>query len=298
MSEKGKHCTKSKEGNMKKTYHVVSFSGGKDSTAMLLHMLELGMPVDEVVNVDTGMEFPEMYRHIAKVRAVVEAAGVKFTRLKADKSFEYYLTRYPIKRRNPELAGVLGCGWPGPRSRWCTGKLKVNVLRKYTRDLRNAHNVIWYIGLAADETGRLARKHNNADDHRHPLTEWGWTEADALKYCYDHGYDWEGLYTLFKRVSCWCCPLQPLEELRKLRRHFPDLWKRLFELDSQQCRRNFNANNSLAQLEARFALEEERVAQGLTINARSKEFKNALAERLEKQECREGEPHGKRESDL
>ena len=29
---------------------------------MLLHMLELGMPVDEVVNVDTGMEFPEMYR--------------------------------------------------------------------------------------------------------------------------------------------------------------------------------------------------------------------------------------------
>ena len=48
---------------MKKPYHIVRFSGGgKDSTAMLLHMLELGMPVNEVVNVDTGMEFPEMYR--------------------------------------------------------------------------------------------------------------------------------------------------------------------------------------------------------------------------------------------
>ena len=183
---------------MKKPYHVVSFSGGKDSTAMLLHMLELGMPVDEVVNVDTGMEFPEMYRHIAKLRTVVETAGVKFTRLKADKSFEYYLTRHPVKRRSPEFAGVLGYGWPWPRLRWCTGTLKTNVLRKYTRDLRNAYNVIWYIGLAADETARLARSHNTADDHRHPLVEWESTEADALRYCYDHGYDWDGLYTLFK----------------------------------------------------------------------------------------------------
>ena len=261
----------------------MSFSGGKDSTAMLLHMLELGMPIDEVVTVDTGMEFPAMYRHIEKVRAVVETAGVKFTRLKADKSFEYYLTRHPVKRRNPEFAGVTGYGWPGPRSRWCTKTLKTNVLRKYARDLLNEYNVLWYIGIAADETARLARKHNNSDDHRHPLAEWGWTEADALKYCYDHGYDWEGLYKLFKRVSCWCCPLQPLEELRQLRRHFPDLWKRLFELDSQQCRPHFISSYSLAQLEARFALEEERVAQGLTIHARSKEFKAALAERLQKE---------------
>ena len=172
------------------------------------------------------------------------------------------------------------------------------MLRKYTGSLRNEYSVIWYIGLAADETARLERNHNTADDHRHPLVEWGWTEAKALKYCYDHGYDWEGLYALFKRVSCWCCPLQPLEELRQLRRHFPDLWARLFELDAQQCRQRFTASNSLTQLEARFALEEERIAQGLTINARSKEFKAALSERLKKQECREGEPHGKRESDL
>ena len=98
---------------MKETYHVASFSGGKDSTAMLLHMLALGMPIDEVVNVDTGMEFPAMYRHIEKVRQVVEQAGVKFTRLKADKTFEYYLTRHPVKRRSPEFMGVIGYGWPG-----------------------------------------------------------------------------------------------------------------------------------------------------------------------------------------
>ena len=271
------------QNESKGVLHAVSFSGGKDSTAMLLHMLALGMPIDEVVNVDTGMEFPAMYRHIEKVRAVVETAGVKFTTLKADKTFEYYLTRHPVKHRNPEFAGVPGYGWPGPRTRWCTGTLKTNVLRKYTRDLRNAHNVIWYVGLAADETARFLRKNNTADDQRHPLAEWGWTEAKALKYCYDHGYDWEGLYKLFKRVSCWCCPLQSLQDLRQLRRHFPDLWARLFELDAQQCRQRFTSSDSLTQLEARFALEEERIAQGLTINARAKEFKDALAERLQKE---------------
>ena len=44
--------------------HVVSLSGGKDSTAMLLLMLERGWPIDAVLNADTGMEFPEMYEHL------------------------------------------------------------------------------------------------------------------------------------------------------------------------------------------------------------------------------------------
>lgn len=269
------------QNESKGVLHVVNFSGGKDSTAMLLHMLELGMPIDEVVNVDTGMEFPAMYRHIEKVRAVVETAGVKFTTLKADKTFEFYLTEVQVNRRNHKLVGVQGYGWPGPRMRWCTSLLKTRVMKAHLKALKAERDVVEYVGLAADEVERAER--NNNKKLVAPLIQWGWTEDDALRYCYDHGYDWEGLYKLFKRVSCWCCPLQPLQELRQLRRHFPDLWERLFELDSRQYRRNFNASNTLAQLEARFALEDERTEQGLTINARSKEFKDALAERLKKE---------------
>ena len=46
---------------MKKPLFVVSCSGGKDSTAMLLLMIERGMPIDMVLVADTGLEFPEMY---------------------------------------------------------------------------------------------------------------------------------------------------------------------------------------------------------------------------------------------
>ena len=34
---------------------------------MLLLMLERGMPIDMVLTADTGMEFPEMYAHLAKL---------------------------------------------------------------------------------------------------------------------------------------------------------------------------------------------------------------------------------------
>lgn len=34
---------------------------------MLLLMIERGMPIDIVLTADTGMEFPEMYDHLAKL---------------------------------------------------------------------------------------------------------------------------------------------------------------------------------------------------------------------------------------
>lgn len=51
--------------------NIVSFSGGKDSTAMLLMMLERGIPIDRVINVDTTKEFPQMYDHINKVQEII-----------------------------------------------------------------------------------------------------------------------------------------------------------------------------------------------------------------------------------
>ena len=247
-------------------YIVASFSGGKDSTAMVLHMIELGEHIDEVVCCDTTMEFPVMYRHIEKVKAVVENAGIKFTMIKAEHDFEYYMYEYQPDRRNGQCANV-GLSWPGMRMRWCTGTFKTRPINAYFKEKQAQYNVIQCIGLAADEAYRLERKHNQQGDHRHPLVEWGWTEADCLKYCYDHGYDWEGLYEVFDRASCWCCPLQGLEDLRKLRKHFPDLWQKLKDMDAKAWTQ-FHPRYSVEDLEMRFQFEEERIAQGLSITNR------------------------------
>ena len=251
----------------KPQYHVVMFSGGKDSTAVLLRMMEQGCRIDEVLCCDTTMEFPGMVNHIAMVRHIVEAKGIKFTMLKAERDFEYYLLEYtPKTRRNLDLPDREGLSWPDAKTRWCTSTLKRNLIRSYIGQLKKRYEVIQYDGLAADEPKRLERKDNL--HRRHPLVEWGWAEADALAYCYSKGYDWEGLYELFPRVSCWCCPLQSLEELRKLRKHFPDLWERLKALDAETWR-DFRPDGwGPAALEKRFDFEAELTASGYSIRDR------------------------------
>ena len=264
-----------------KDYIVASFSGGKDSTAMVLHMIELGEHLDEVVCCDTYKEFPAMYRHIEKVKKVIEDAGIKFTMIKAEHDFDHYMFDREIERRNPDLSHLTGHAWPTVRVRWCTKELKTKPINEYLKQLRSQHNIIQCIGLAADEGYRFDREHNQDPNHRHPLLEWGWTEADCLKYCYDHGHDWEGLYKIFNRVSCWCCPLKSLDEYRKLRKHFPDLWEQLQDMDKRSWNQ-FLKTYSAEELDVRFQLEDEWEAQGLTPNARTKAFREALKERLDK----------------
>lgn len=59
--------------------HIVSFSSGKDSMATLLIMLDRGMPIDNIIFADTGLEFPVVYDYLEEVE---EYIGRKITRLK------------------------------------------------------------------------------------------------------------------------------------------------------------------------------------------------------------------------
>lgn len=267
----------------KKEYIAVSFSGGKDSTAMLLRMIELNEHIDEVIFCDTYKEFPQMYDHIERIKAIVEENGIKFTTIKNAMTFDYLMFEYEPKHRNPEqfykkYGKVKGKSWASSKVRWCTGDLKSKLTDKYFRELNKEYSVIQCLGIAADETKRLERKNQLKENHRHPLVEWGWTETDCLEYCYAKGFDWGGLYEIFSRVSCWCCPLQPLEELRKLKKFFPDLWEELREMDRRTWRK-FKTDYSVDELEIRFAFEEERLAENKSI--RNREFFNELRAKLQ-----------------
>ena len=214
-----------------KQFHAVSLSGGKDSTAMLLLMIERDMPINMVLSADTGMEFPEMYEHLAKLdEHLFRERGIHITTLRHPKGFEYLMFDEPKQKpRSLENRAKLGIppygnGWPGIRVRWCTGQLKTHLITKEVNRLKGELGAIHYVGIAADEAWRCK-------DERYPLVEWGITEAQALQACYDRGFDFGGLYEIYHRASCWCCPFQRIDELRKLRKHHPELWEKLLELD-------------------------------------------------------------------
>ena len=256
--------------------HVVSFSGGKDSTAMLLRMVEENYPIDIILFCDTGLEFPEMYDHIKKVE---EYIGRKITVIKSEKDFMWYATEKERVIRSEKIPGVnkgnitRGYGYPAVFSRWCTRVLKTDLISRYFRELKKSYDIIEYVGIAVDEPNRKR-------DKVYPLIDWNMTEADCLRYCYDRGFDWGGLYDIWDRVSCWCCPLQSLDDLRKLKTHRPELWEKLKVMDvkiSETSRPNFRLTISLTDIERRFEVEDEFIAQGKKL--RTKEFYQALKDR-------------------
>lgn len=200
---------------------IVSLSGGKDSTAMLLMMLERGEQVDDIVFFDWGMEFPEMYAHLEKLEDYI---GRPVTRLYPKMPFEYWMFEYARRGK-----GKLGYGWPGFKVRWCSREKSDSINRQY-------RDSIMCCGYAYDERFTRAKYHSRWFDKfritlRYPLLEWGVVEEEALKYCYAKGFDWGGLYNIFKRVSCWCCPFQNRNSLLALKQKFPELWNKLLEMD-------------------------------------------------------------------
>lgn len=244
-------------------YHAVSLSGGKDSTCMLLLMIERGMPIDVVLNADTGMEFPEMYNHLAKVdEYLYRERGLHITTLRHPKGFEWLMFEEPKKRasciENRQRLGIplYGNGWPGMTVRWCTGQLKTHLIEKEVNRMKGKYNALHYVGIAADEAKRCKKG-------TYPLVEWGITEEQALQICYDKGFDFGGLYSIYRRASCWCCPLQRIDELRKMRHHHPELWARLLDMDNRARAQfgvgplgQFKNNWSIERLEQRFTQED------------------------------------------
>ena len=96
-----------------KTRHILSLSGGKDSTALAVHMRDR-VPEMEYVFCDTGKELPETYDYLNKVEAFL---GKPIVRLNSDYSFDHWLEAN---------SGFL----PTARMRWCTKVLKLKPFEK------------------------------------------------------------------------------------------------------------------------------------------------------------------------
>ena len=234
--------------------NIVSLSGGKDSTAMLLMMLERGEPIHSVVFFDTGWEFPEMLDHVDNLE---KYTGLQFVRLKPKNSFDYLLNDKPIIAKKGKLKGQVhryGNGWPSMLRRWCTRE-KINAINRYYKKQKE---FVSCIGLAADEAKRVPIVSKKKYQERYPLIEYDISEHDALKYCYENGFDWGGLYELFGRVSCFCCPLQRISELRTLRKHRHRLWEIMLEMDVNN-NRGFKGLKTVHDLENRFAEEDRQM---------------------------------------
>ena len=214
---------------------------------MVLRLIEEDWPLDEIVFFDGGWEFPQMYEHIDKVENYI---GREITRLKPRQPFgDEMLNRNPLEGSNRTWIG-----WPSIKGRWCTS-IKARVISKYVV------GSMQYIGIASDEASRMSTSYLSDKYKLFPLVDWDMDEADCLAYCRERGFDWDGLYDIFPRVSCYCCPLQRIGQLRNLRRHFPELWAQMLAWDAEigVHNRGFRGYDTVHDLECRFADEDRQM---------------------------------------
>jgi len=198
-------------------WHVVNFSGGKDSTAMLLRMIELGMPVDEIIFSDTGAEFPELYEYIKRVEKYI---GRKVKIVKPNRTFkETFFMKTGSGKNKGKIRGfpfvVLPCWW--------TRDAKIRPLDKANKKATHV-----YIGIAADESQRMTKDKRKMSKYHYPLVDWNWSEKDCIDYLNKINL-FNPLYVNFNRLGCWFCPKQNMGSLYTLWKNYPDLWKQFKE---------------------------------------------------------------------
>jgi 3'-phosphoadenosine 5'-phosphosulfate sulfotransferase (PAPS reductase)/FAD synthetase len=188
----------------KKVRHILSLSGGKDSSALAVYMRGK-VPGMEYVFCDTGKELAETYEYLAKLEAFL---GQRIVRLNDDRGFDHWLRVY---------GGYL----PSSRMRWCTRQLKLKPFEKYVGE----DEVVSYVGIRADEDreGYISTKPNIKAVF--PFKEDGLGHADVLRILDEAGLGLPEYYKWRTRSGCYFCFFQRKSEWAGLLEHHPDLFE-------------------------------------------------------------------------
>lgn len=208
----------------KSARHILSFSGGKDSTALAVYMLQNYPEVEfEFVFCDTGVELPETYEYIKRFETIF---NVKVNHLNA-------LDLIGVRAksgRNPFdviLEEVYGNFLPSPQARWCTRMLKIKPFEKHIGNDR-AYS---YIAIRADEnrTGYQQRKPPMLSEQPnimpvYPFKELGISLADVKAILEDSGLGYPSYYEWRSRSGCYFCFYQQIGEWQGLKDRHPELF--------------------------------------------------------------------------
>ena len=231
--------------------HILSLSYGKDSLACLGAIEELGWPLDRIVHAEIWAtdtipaDLPPMVEFKAKADKIIkERWGIEVEHIRAKYSYEEYFYQKCVKGK---FAGAIH-GFPMTQKQraWCNKRLKIEALQKYQKV------GIWYLGIAADEPNRFG---NLCETRRSPLIEAGWTEQDCWEWNEKHDL-LSPIYTTATRGGCWFCHNQGVNQLRILRKNYPDLWALLLKWDLDSPVKFHSDGRTVHDFDKRFVLED------------------------------------------
>ena len=243
-------------------FYVLSWSRGKDSSALLVNVLQKKMPLHAIVTCDimfdehTSGEHPLMAKWLdeaeERVNYLLKKFGyehVKIIHLTAKRNFLEQF--YTVKRKGNHIGD--NYGFPYIIGAWCNSKLKLDPTSKYINNLlKQGYCVTEYVGIASDEPKRLKRyKVLTSHNHKYiTLAKFMITEQKALRTC----KYWKLLSPKYEnsfRCGCWFCPKQSLYDLYNLWKNHSEYFERLLKIE-KDSHNTFKPGSTLAEIKARF----------------------------------------------
>jgi 3'-phosphoadenosine 5'-phosphosulfate sulfotransferase (PAPS reductase)/FAD synthetase len=221
--------------------HILSLSGGKDSTALAIFMRDKVANM-EYVFCDTEQELRETYEYLDRLEVYL---GKEIKRLTPEgKGFEELLHA----RR-----GYL----PSAQARWCTELLKIKPFEKYIGD----DTCYSYVGIRADEMhrkGYISTKPNIIAQY--PFIEAGITKPDVFRILDESGLGVPDYYKWRSRSGCYFCFFQQRIEWVGLLENHPDLYEKAkkFEKENPETgeRYTWASRESLSELQSPERIEQ------------------------------------------
>jgi len=189
--------------------YVLSYGGGVDSTALLLYLLDRGMPLDKVVHV-VMPDLPETHEYVALIdRWLWKHYGMEVTYLVPHVEGTTSLLEYVLKK---EFA-------PSKAWRWCTDKFKVRQVAKWSKKFGN--DVVEYIGINADEKHRARFEKNRYGVRvKYPLVEAGIGRSEAKRIIRKHGLP------IPPKSGCYICPFRSRARLMQAKKYLT-IWEHI-----------------------------------------------------------------------
>ena len=233
--------------------HVLSLSYGKDSLACLGAIEQLGWPLDRIVHAEVWAtdtipaDLPPMMEFKAKADKIIkERWGIEVEHIRSRCTYEQ---RFYHKRGNrTKHSPGENRGWPKIKGAWCNSQVKMPPLKAIEKG-----GSIIYVGIAGDEPNRF---HNLSDQKKSPLVEAGWTEDDCRRWCEDNDL-LSPIYTTATRGGCWFCHNQGVNQLRLLRKNYPELWALMLKWDKDSPVTFKADGHTVHDFERRFRLEDD-----------------------------------------
>lgn len=193
--------------------HHFGFSGGKDSTALVLWAVyESGIPLEQirVTMCDTDNENEATYNQARILHQTVHPVEM----LMGPLGF------WDLARKKKRF--------PSTKARFCTQELKMKPTQAWVVDRMNeGHDVILYSGVRASESPDRAKLPAEEWDGyyattvKRPLLKWTIAEVWAIHDRYN--FPRNPLYEIgFGRVGCFPCFNANKKEIRLYAKHFPE----------------------------------------------------------------------------